>query len=186
MFQALKPLYDRLYEIISAEFVTRRALITTFERGFAARDPRTTDNSLYPWALLEWANIGEVHTVANPNNFVRYPYTASYQVDVPLLIMTFADAAEQDRLIFNNEPAANNNQNLGIGDLVHQISDHLFDHYRSGFFTDPPSPDWIVPMWTIGGVQTPRSAHINSLLVLNNHIRATQINIRIIVAEVTD
>lgn len=186
MLRALEPLYNRVFEIIEKEFLTKRGIITTLEKGLPVYDVQSVDETLYPWVFLDWGNIGEVHTVTSPNNFVRYPYNASYQFNLPLVIMTFADAAQKNRLIFSGNTEDADNQNLGIGDLVQQISDHLFQNYRAGFFSSPPSEEWIVPTWTIAGVQTPSSAHVTALLVLNNYIRAAQLNIRFTVAETTN
>ena len=177
MFTALEPIFNEIYKILNDEFaVGTDPVFKTFEKGFQYKQQKIISKEIYPWGFLDWGKPGNV-------SLVRAPRVFGYRVIFPLVLITYADEGEQETLIYQGNVSTNTN--LGIGDLITQVSSFIWNNYHERLFPVPPSNEWSVMRWTIDRVSEPTISYVRPLL-MSPLIRAAQIDFNLEVTEITN
>ena len=184
MFKTIRPIYNKLFTILNDEFSLDEnsdgGIFKTFQAGLFFRDENVLASHLFPWAFLEFGNIGDVQRYRSPEVY-------KYELNYPLVLMTFADMGDQDRLVFNdNKEEGGYNVNPGIGDLVEKVGGFLWDQYHSNrldlFDVRSIKDKYGIENWTYSGVGTPTVPHVQTMMI-HPYFRAVQIDITFEVVE---
>lgn len=192
MYDAIKPVYTKLFEIIDNRFgpVTRGK--TTIERdsnhievfkhldrGWGRLTESNVTATQFPYGSLDWGEISEVKEF-------RAPHGYEYRLTYPLIIITHEGivraAPETTIKTFRDEDT----ERYGIGDVVSIIGSYMFKSYKDSRFRIAETEDDEVPegldpwQWTIidwtQDVCDCRYQPAMELLTKNPLCRGTQIN----------
>ena len=140
MLNALGPVYNTLFEIIHE---IAGDDLGSFERGFWYKEDCTQEVDSFPYAFLDQPNTTEVQPVSSPLRF-------GYQIEILFVALTYK--ADQSGLYFNQTNAP---QATGAVELVHSISQQVWDLYLGGLPFQPRPVEWRVINWTLGRVRRP-------------------------------
>ena len=175
IFRAIRPAYFLIFDVIHTNFDLKAnpdgGLFRTTQAGLHFREEDVLASNMFPWAFLELGNVTSTEPRRAPNVF-------GYEVTFQLVVMTFADLGNQDRLVFNKDVGNTGqsvNKNPGYGDLIERVMGYLWQYYHKNRF-GIREEDYTIYDWKITGVGTPNIAHLQMML-LHPYIRARQINI---------
>jgi len=180
VFKAIDDIYEQMFTILNDPL--KFSYWKTKQRGFHIREETVLTSNMFPWAFIEWGSVSSVNWFQSPNNF---KYVATF----PLVIMTFADKADQTALVFNKDEGntgTSKNKNPGIGDIVQDVGIAYWDDFHNNRFGITQHPGVAeVEDWTISNIGTPTILSIQTILA-HPWIRGTQIDFSFTVQERTD
>lgn len=180
MFKSLDIIYNHLFDILNTDSVF--TYFKTKEKGFFAREDAAANSQLYPWGFIEYPRISGVDAV-------KFPTVFRYIATFPLVVMTYADRGDVDKLIFNDQignPGTEFNVNPGIGDIIQDVGTVYWDSYKVnklGITTFPTGVS--VTDWTFSFVGDANVSQVQALTAIHPYIRASQIDFAITVTENT-
>lgn len=199
MYDALKPIYNKLFEIIDNRFGPRTrgsqnierddTHIETFkhlDKGWGRLTQKNTAGTEFPYGALDWGEIGDVTFFRGPNGF-------TYKLKYPLIIISHEGTLRPATQTIIKTFQGNNDPKPGIGDIVARVGSYMWKAHHENRFTtaqtdtdtntDGLTPwDWSITDWTFG-VCDCNFQPATDLLTNNPLCRGTQLNFTFSVIE---
>ena len=176
IFRTLGPIYDVMFTALRDEFAISEnpdnGIFKTCQSGLHFKATSELKPTEFPWAFMEFGSI-------TPVEAERMPQVFRYELTYPMVLMTFADRGNQDRLVFNPDKANAGeavNKNPGIGDMVASVSKFFWETYHtSRFGVFDSDDDYTIHDWTVSRVGTPTVSQVQAMLV-HPYLRAVQLD----------
>ena len=197
MFRATDIIYDNVLKILNDTFLLKSDNPTGLFRTIdSALDWRLIDNlpvDKFPWAILEFVEIGRVEEEQAPDVF-------TYPLRLAMVMMTYADRGNQEYLVRNpnfelgqsyeDQESGGKNKNPGVMDLYKVVAGYFWGYRHTqelSIFGIPRNNqvDYGIQRWTFERIGIPTVPAVQGMLV-DPMFRGVQADFTFLVRERND